>query len=179
MPTYDRSGLIGESIATLRRTLIEEAIVVSLVIIVFLFHLRSALVPILALPMAVVGRVHPDVLPRRHLQHHVARRHRAGDRRAGRRLDRDGGERVPARVGARRRARRWSPYDGSAPRRRHRGREQVGRPIFFSLAIIIVSFMPVFLLEAQEGRMFRPLAFTKTFAMVRGRRSCRSRSCRC
>ena len=44
--------------------------------------------------------------------------------------------------------------------------KQVGRPIFFSLAIIIVSFIPVFLLEAQEGRMFRPLAFTKTFAMV-------------
>ena len=47
-----------------------------------------------------------------------------------------------------------------------RAAKQVGRPIFFSLAIIIVSFIPVFLLEAQEGRMFRPLAFTKTFAMV-------------
>src|SRR5262245_58949852 len=47
-----------------------------------------------------------------------------------------------------------------------RAAKQVGRPIFFSLAIIIVSFLPVFLLEAQEGRMFRPLAFTKTFAMA-------------
>ena len=54
---------------------------------------------------------------------------------------------------------------------------QVGRPIFFSLAIIIVSFVPVFLLEAQEGRMFRPLAFTKTSPWC-SRRSCRSRSCR-
>src|SRR5258708_1993111 len=55
VPTYDRSGLINDSIATLRRTLIEEAVVVSLVILVFLFHVRSALVPILALPIAVVG----------------------------------------------------------------------------------------------------------------------------
>src|SRR5262249_15551049 len=59
VPTYDRSGLINESIATLRRTLIEEAIVVALVILIFLFHLRSALVPILALPVAVVASFIP------------------------------------------------------------------------------------------------------------------------
>src|SRR5919204_1805034 len=59
IPTYDRSGLINESIATLRRTLIEEAIVVSLVILIFLFHVRSALVPILALPIAVVASFIP------------------------------------------------------------------------------------------------------------------------
>jgi Cu(I)/Ag(I) efflux system membrane protein CusA/SilA len=59
VPTYDRSGLINESIATLRRTLIEEAIVVSLVILIFLFHVRSALVPILALPVAVVASFVP------------------------------------------------------------------------------------------------------------------------
>jgi Cu(I)/Ag(I) efflux system membrane protein CusA/SilA len=59
-----------------------------------------------------------------------------------------------------------------------RSARQVGRAIFFSLAIIVVlSFLPVFLLEAQEGRMFRPLAFTKTFAMAR-RRCCRSPWCR-
>jgi copper/silver efflux system protein len=71
--------------------------------------------------------------------------------------------------------RRLSEPDGTrpgAPARapaggRHRGRaKQVGRPLFFSLAIIIISFVPVFMLEAQEGRMFRPLAFTKTFAMA-------------
>ena len=79
-------------------------------------------------------------------------------------VDRDGGERVPAPVGTRggrtRRATRISRASSVAAAR------QVGRAIFFSLAIIIVSFAPVFLLEAQEGRMFRPLAFTKTFAMV-------------
>ena len=59
VPTYDRSGLINESIATLRRTLIEEAVVVSLVILLFLFHLRSALVPIIALPIALVAAFVP------------------------------------------------------------------------------------------------------------------------
>src|SRR5213075_1158578 len=59
VPTYDRSGLINESIGTLRRTLIEEMVVVSLVILVFLFHVRSALVPILALPIAVVASFVP------------------------------------------------------------------------------------------------------------------------
>ena len=59
VPTYDRSWLIGESIGTLRRTLIEESIVVSLVIILFLLHLRSALIPILALPIAVVASFIP------------------------------------------------------------------------------------------------------------------------
>src|SRR5204863_1949957 len=59
VPTYDRSSLIRESIGTLRRTLIEEAIVVSLVIVIFLFHVRSALVPILALPVAVVASFIP------------------------------------------------------------------------------------------------------------------------
>src|SRR5205823_10004960 len=59
VPTYDRSWLIGESISTLRHTLIEEAVVVSLVIIVFLFHFRSALIPILTLPIAVVASFIP------------------------------------------------------------------------------------------------------------------------
>ena len=59
VPTYDRSGLINQSVNTLRRTLIEEAVVVSIVIIVFLFHLRSALVPILVLPVAVLAAFIP------------------------------------------------------------------------------------------------------------------------
>ena len=90
VPTYDRSLLIDESIDTLRRTLIEEALVVSLMIIVFLFHVRSALIPILTLPIAGRGVVHPDVLPRRDLEHHVPWRYRARDRRAGGCLDCDG-----------------------------------------------------------------------------------------
>jgi hypothetical protein len=92
-------GLINESIATLRRTLIEEAIVVSLVILVFLFHVRSALVPILALPIAVVA----SFIPMYYLG--VTRTScrwaaRARDRRARRCVDRHGGERVSPRVGA-------------------------------------------------------------------------------
>ena len=68
----------------------------------------------------------------------------------------------------------WRP-----PRRRSsRRRSEVGKPLFFSLLIITVSFLPVFTLEAQEGRLFQPLAFTKTFAMALPRCS-RSRWCRC
>ena len=83
------------SIDTLQRDLIEEAVIVSLVIIVFLFHFRSALIAILALPIAVLMLVHPDVLAGRHLEHHVAGRPGAGHRRAGRCRDRDGRERLP------------------------------------------------------------------------------------
>ena len=163
VPTYDRSRLIGESIASLRETLIEEAIVVSLVIILFLFHIRSALVPILALPVAVAAAFIPmyylgvsanimslggialaigvlvdaAIVMVENAYRHVS--------------EPEGGEHVA--------------YEDQ-PRVVVAAAKQVGRAIFFSLAIIVVSFAPVFLLEAQEGRMFRPLAFTKTFAMV-------------
>ena len=164
VPTYDRSGLINDSLATLRRTLIEEAIVVSVVILTFLFHLRSALVPILALPIAVVAAFVPMyylgvsanimslggialaigvLVDASIVMVENAYRHLSEPQ--------DDGSIVP--------------YD-QQPRVAVAAAKQVGRAIFFSLAIIIVSFAPVFLLEAQEGRMFRPLAFTKTFAMV-------------
>ena len=160
VPTYDRSGLINESIATLRRTLIEEAIVVSLVILVFLFHVRSALVPILALPIAVVG----SFIPMYYLDVNSNIMSLGG-------LALAIGVLVDASIVMVENAyRRVSepdtavPYD-EQPRAIIVAAKQVGRAIFFSLAIIIVSFAPVFLLEAQEGRMFRPLAFTKTSAM--------------
>jgi copper/silver efflux system protein len=165
--TYDRSGLIRESIGTLRTTLIEEGIVVCLVTLLFLFHIRSALIPIITLPIAVVATFIPCTTSGS-LQHHVARRDRAGDRRAGGRLARDGRERPPPadRAGA---DGTPPPTTTRRPRAGHRRRRaQVGRPLFFSLLIIIVSFTPVFLLEAQEGRMFLPLAMTKTFAMAFG-----------
>jgi Cu(I)/Ag(I) efflux system membrane protein CusA/SilA len=160
VPTYDRSGLINESIATLRRTLIEEAIVVSLVILLFLFHVRSALVPILALPIAVVGAfipmyymgVNSNIMSLGGLALAI-------------------GVLVDASIVMVENAYRHVsepdtlPYD-QQPRAILAAAKQVARPIFFSLAIIIVSFVPVFLLEAQEGRMFRPLAFTKTSAMA-------------
>jgi copper/silver efflux system protein len=161
VPTYDRSGLINESIATLRRTLIEEAVVVSLVILVFLFHVRSALVPILALPVAVVAafipmfylRVNANIMSLGGLALAI-------------------GVLVDASIVMVENAYRHVsepeeplPYE-EQPRVIMVAAKQVARAIFFSLAIIIVSFVPVFLLEAQEGRMFRPLAFTKTSAMV-------------
>ena len=161
IPTYDRSGLINESIGTLRRTLIEEAIVVSLVILLFLFHVRSALVPILALPVAVVA----SFIPMYYLGVTSNIMSLGG-------LALAIGVLVDASIvmvenAYRRVSEPDSPltYD-EQPQAIVGAARQVGRAIFFSLAIIIVSFVPVFLLEAQEGRMFRPLAFTKTSAMM-------------
>jgi Cu(I)/Ag(I) efflux system membrane protein CusA/SilA len=161
VPTYDRSGLINESIGTLRRTLIEEAIVVSLVILLFLFHFRSALVPILALPIAVVA----SFIPMYYLDVNSNIMSLGG-------LALAIGVLVDASIVMVENAYRHVSepdepvgYDDQ-PRVIIGAAKQVARPIFFSLTIIIVSFVPVFLLEAQEGRMFRPLAFTKTSAMV-------------
>ena len=166
VPTYDRSGLIGDSIGTLRRTLIEEAIAVSMVIVIFLFHFRSALIPILALPIAVVASFIPmyylgvtsNIMSLGGLALAIGVLVDASIvmvenayRRVSEPGDRPSGHGVP--------------YEDQ-PAAIIQAAKQVGRPIFFSLAIIIVSFVPVFLLEAQEGRMFRPLAFMKTSAMV-------------
>ncbi|HZM58263.1 MAG TPA: efflux RND transporter permease subunit, partial [Vicinamibacterales bacterium] len=161
IPTYDRSGLINEAIGTLRRTLIEEAIVVSLVILVFLFHVRSALVPMLVLPVAVIA----SFIPMYYLDVTSNIMSLGG-------LALAIGVLVDASIVMVENAyRRVSEADQPIPYEEQPGAivqaaKQVGRPIFFSLAIIIVSFAPVFLLEAQEGRMFRPLAFTKTSAMM-------------
>ncbi len=158
VPTYDRSWLIGESINTLRRTLIEEMIVVSLVIMIFLFHFRSALIPILALPIAVLA----SFVPMYYLDVTSNIMSLGG-------LALAIGVLVDASIvmveNAYRRLSEQSVRYEEQPREVIRAAKQIGRAIFFSLAIIIVSFVPVFLLEAQEGRMFRPLAFTKTFAM--------------
>jgi len=159
VPTYDRSWLIEESIGTLTRTLIEEAVVVSLVIIIFLFHFRSALIPIVTLPIAVVAAF----IPMYHLGVSSNIMSLGGIALAI-------GVLVDASIVMVENAYRHVSESSGAyedqPRVVLAAAKQVGRPIFFSLAIIIVSFVPVFLLEAQEGRMFRPLAFTKTFAMV-------------
>ena len=159
VPTYDRSSLIVDSIATLRRTLLEEAAIVSLVIIVFLFHFRSALIPIIALPIAVVA----SFIPMYYLGVTSNIMSLGG-------LALAIGVLVDASIvmveNAYRHLSEQSIQYEEQPREVIRAAKQVGRAIFFSLAIIIVSFVPVFLLEAQEGRMFRPLAFTKTFAMV-------------
>ena len=161
VPVYDRSTLIQQSIGTLRRTLIEEAIVVSIVIFLFLFHVRSALVPILALPVAVAAAF----IPMYYLRVTSNIMSLGGIALAiGVLVD-------AAIVMVENAYRRVSDPEHPVvyedqPRAIVSAARQVARPIFFSLAIIVISFIPVFLLEAQEGRMFRPLAFTKTSVMV-------------
>ncbi|HVB35604.1 MAG TPA: CusA/CzcA family heavy metal efflux RND transporter [Candidatus Acidoferrales bacterium] len=161
---YDRSGLIRNSIGTLQRDLVEEAIMVSIVIILFLFHFRSAFIPILTLPIAVVA----SCIPMYYL-------HVSSNIMSLGGLALAVGVLVDAAIvmvenGYRHLAERQSeaPQQVSAPER-HRilldAAKQVGPAIFFSLLIIVVSFLPVFMLEAQEGRMFRPLAWTKTLAV--------------
>ncbi len=165
---YDRSGLIQASIETLQRDLLEEAIIVSFVTIAFLFHFRSALIPILTLPIAVVASFIPMYFLHvssnimslgglalaigvlidaaivmvengyRHLSEHLAATGASGAKLTEK-------ERRRILMGA---------------------AKQVGPAIFFSLLVILVSFLPVFLLEAQEGRMFRPLAWTKTLSVA-------------
>jgi copper/silver efflux system protein len=163
--TYDRSGLIRDSIHTLRRTLIEEAIVVSLVALAFLFHFRSALIPIITLPVAVLA----SFVPMYYLGVSSNIMSLGG-------LALAIGVLVDASIVMVENAYRHitETPDGrpatipleDQPAAVIAAARQVGRAIFFSLAIIVLSFLPVFLLEAQEGRMFRPLAFTKTFAMA-------------
>ncbi len=161
---YDRSGLIHASIETLQRDLLEEAIIVSIVIIFFLFHFRSALIPILTLPIAVVS----SFIPMYYL-------HVSSNIMSLGGLALAIGVLVDAAIvmvenGYRQLSEHPSAESEgvSAPERRRillNASKQVGPAIFFSLVIIVVSFLPVFLLEAQEGRMFRPLAWTKTLAV--------------
>src|SRR5437660_864738 len=157
---YDRSGLIHASIETLQRDLLEEAIIVSIVIIIFLFHFRSALIPILTLPIAVVA----SFIPMYYL-------HVSSNIMSLGGLALAIGVLVDAAIvmvenGYRHLSENASP-DGADRRRVLIGAaKQVGPALFFSLVIIVVSFLPVFLLEAQEGRMFKPLAWTKTLAVA-------------
>jgi Cu(I)/Ag(I) efflux system membrane protein CusA/SilA len=169
---YDRSGLIRASIHTLERDLVEEAVVVSLIIMLFLGHFRSALIPILTIPIAVAAAF----IPMSYLKVSSNIMSLGG-------LALAIGVLVDASVvmvenGHRRLAERQNQLsggDGSSPlpvaesdRRQMllRAAQQVGPALFFSLIIIVVSFLPVFLLEAQEGRMFAPLAWTKTAAIA-------------
>jgi copper/silver efflux system protein len=158
---YDRSELIHRAIDTLKRTLLEESLIVALVCIVFLLHVRSALVAILMLPVGVliafiamrqlgmnsnlmslggiaiaVGAMIDAAIVMIENAHKHLERLPAGH---------SGRDRSAAMISACR---------------------EVGPALFFSLLIITVSFLPVFTLEAQEGRLFAPLAYTKTFAMA-------------
>ena len=185
---YDRSGLIEASVHTLERDLIEEALVVSLVIVLFLWHFRSALIPILSIPIAVIASFIPMYFL--HVSSNIMslgglalaigvlvdaamvmvengyRRLAEADA---------GGEGLPAHSSPGGAGGAAVGEDGAAPAApAPQGRralllgaaEQVAPALFFSLIIIIVSFLPVFLLEGPEGRLFTPLAWTKTLAIA-------------
>jgi Cu(I)/Ag(I) efflux system membrane protein CusA/SilA len=158
--TYDRSDLILRSIATLKEKLIEESLIVSVVIIVFLFHIPSALVVIITLPIAII--ISFVLMHYLNLTSNI--------------MSLGGiaiaiGAMVDAAIimveNAHKRLEHWeeSGRPGSRNDVLIDAAKEVGKPLFFSLLIITVSFLPIFTLEGQEGRLFKPLAFTKTFAM--------------
>ena len=159
--TYDRSDLILRAIATLREKLSEEMIVVSLVIIVFLFHVRSSLIPIFTLPIAVLL----SFIPMYYLRVTANVMSLGGIAIAI-------GAMVDAAIimveNAHKKLDEWQ-HGGQAGSREEviiAAFKEVGAPLFFALLVITVSFIPVFALEAQEGRLFKPLAYTKTFSMA-------------
>lgn len=154
---YDRSSLIKESIRTLRDKLIEEIIIVSLVCIVFLFHFRSAMVAIITLPVAVIM----SFVVFQHLGITSNVMSLGGIAIAI-------GAMVDAAIVMVENAHKYLEHNPEADRVETiiKAAKKVGAPLFFSLLIITVSFLPVFTLEAQEGRLFKPLAYTKTFAMM-------------
>ena len=158
---YDRSGLISESIKTLQRDLLLECVIVSFVTISFLFHFRSALIPILTLPVALIAAFIPMYFL--HISSNIMSL--GGFALAiGVLID---ASIVIVENGFRHLSE--TPGHITEPQRRRiliDAAKQVGPALFFSLLIIAVSFLPVFLLEAQEGRMFRPLAWTKTLSVA-------------
>ena len=159
---YDRSDLIDKAIKTLETTLIDESIIVMLVSIIFLFHLRSALIIIIILPLTVAltfllmklwgigsnimslggiaiaigAMVDATIVMIENTHKHLSKLQNPTNK-----------QRVEIII---------------------KSSKQVGTPIFFALLLIVVSFMPIFALTGQEGRLFTPLAYTKTFAMIVG-----------
>jgi copper/silver efflux system protein len=157
VPTYDRSDLIHRAIAVLREKLLEESVIVSLVAVVFLFHLRSALVAILILPVAVLLAF----IPMAYLHITSSIMSLGGIAIAI-------GAMVDAAIVMVENAHKRLEQAPNADRIETiiASAKEVGRPLFFSLLVISVSFLPIFALEAQEGRLFTPLAYTKTFSML-------------
>jgi Cu(I)/Ag(I) efflux system membrane protein CusA/SilA len=160
---YDRSPLIEHAVATLREKLIEEGVIVSLVCLVFLFHLRSALVAVVTLPLAVLLAL-------------LAMR---GVGLTSNIMSLGGiaiavGAMVDATIVMIENAHKHIEHEQAKPEGERRPRreviveaaKEVGPSLFFSLLVITVSFLPVFALQDQEGRLFRPLAYTKTFSML-------------
>ena len=158
VPTYDRSDLIKRSVDTLKQKLVEEFIIVAVVCAVFLFHLRSSLVIILSLPLGILAAF---IIMR--IQGINANIMSLGGIAIAVGAMVDSAivmiETVHKRIEDEPLTdeNRWRVIGDAAV--------EVGPPLFFSLLIITLSFLPVFTLEAQEGRLFAPLAFTKTYAM--------------
>ncbi|MEW6562496.1 MAG: CusA/CzcA family heavy metal efflux RND transporter [Pseudomonadota bacterium] len=154
---YDRSGLIERAIATLKRTLLEESLIVALVCLVFLMHARSALVAIVMLPVGILV----SFIAMRALGLNSNIMSLGGIAIAM-------GAMVDAAIVMVENAHKHLERagDGSRSEAILAACKEVGPALFFSLLVITVSFLPVFTLEAQEGRLFAPLAYTKTFAMA-------------
>jgi Cu(I)/Ag(I) efflux system membrane protein CusA/SilA len=155
--TYDRSELIEAAIRTLQRTLVEEILVVSAVILLFLLHARSALVPILTLPVAVLLAFLP--MSAQGLGRTSCRSAESPSRSARWSTPRSSSSRTCTSAVRRTQTRRTTTAIVTAMR-------EVGPTIFLSLLVLTVSFLPVFTLEATEGRLFKPLAYTKTWSMA-------------
>ena len=166
VPTYDRSQLIERAVGNLQRQLVEEFIVVALVCLVFLFHLRSSLVAVVTLPVGILAAfvvmryqgVNANIMSLGGIAIAIgamvdaavvmienAHKHLEAWEEAHPHQKQTSGA-------------RWETVTEAAV--------EVGPALFFSLLIITLSFIPVFTLEAQEGRLFAPLAFTKTYAMA-------------
>jgi Cu(I)/Ag(I) efflux system membrane protein CusA/SilA len=158
VPVYDRSGLILRAVDNLKRTLIEESIIVTLVCIIFLFHLRSAFVAIFTLPVGIF--ISLIIMQRQGINANIMSLSGIAIaigamvdgaivmiENAHKHIEKDAGKKP-----------HWDLILDAA--------KEVGPALFFSLLIIAISFLPVFTLEAQEGRLFKPLAFTKTYAMI-------------
>jgi len=190
VPVYDRGDLIERAVANLKEKLIEESIIVSLICLLFLLHARSALVAIISLPIGILiaflimnwqginanimslggiaiaigamidGAIVMIENAHRHLERalHEKQEHpplRPGDTESITEKDRNVSEPPSIALTS---TERWAAVSTAA--------REVGPALFFSLLIITVSFLPVFTLQAQEGRLFSPLAFTKTYAMA-------------
>ncbi|MCB9208513.1 MAG: efflux RND transporter permease subunit [Ignavibacteriales bacterium] len=161
--SYDRSELIGAAIDNLKGTLVEESIIVAIVIILFLMHVRSSLVAIFTLPTAVLAAyiimkyqgINANIMSLGGIAIAIgamvdasivmvenAHNHMSSEQKKAKEKQRP----------------HWAVIMESA--------KEVGPSIFYSLLVITVSFLPVFTLEQQEGRMFKPLAFTKTYSMA-------------
>ena len=158
VPVYDRTLLIERSVATLRQKLIEEMAIVALICVLFLLHVRSAFVAMLTLPLAVLMAllvmylqgINANIMSLGGIAIAIGAMVDAAIvtvENVHRHLEREGGEQPHWRVIA-------------------RAATEVGPTLFFALLVITVSFAPIFTLEAQEGRLFIPLAFTKTYAMA-------------